>query len=67
MTEQVMITIKTGNAAFMDDSYGPELARILHTMADQFARGDMPSWPRDVNGNSVGKIQGAFGKGGRTR
>ena len=52
----VTISIETSNAAFQDGKCGWELARILRDMADQFERGEVPSWPRDINGNNVGRI-----------
>lgn len=52
---QITITIATGNAAFHPD-YHPEVARILHKLADKFGRGDEPARPMDENGNRVGDI-----------
>lgn len=52
------INIKTDNAAFDDEARGPELARILRRLADQFDNGDLPDsdpWIiHDINGNRVG-------------
>ena len=58
MTDQITITIETGNAAFEEAGTGQEVARILRKLADQ-----IEEWPgasafkvglRDVNGNRVG-------------
>lgn len=52
------ISIDTGNAAFDEDNHGPELARILHALADELAElGDLPSYHaalHDYNGNRCG-------------
>lgn len=55
------LTIDTGNAAFFDNDAqpepGPELARILHAIAERIADGppDVFTTIYDVNGNDVGR------------
>lgn len=61
----IRIEISTGNAAF-EESPGGEVARILHDLADRFAREVRPQKGqfmaaaiglRDVNGNAVGTAE----------
>jgi hypothetical protein len=50
------LTFKTDNAAFADYP-GAESARILREMADKIdGRGFVSAPVRDVNGNTVGRI-----------
>jgi hypothetical protein len=55
--KKVTITIKTENAAFAEDC-GYEVGRILNELASKYMHGDpIPSSLRDVNGNTVGKVE----------
>ena len=60
-SNELTITIKTDNAAFEGDCYGPEIARILRDIAMQHEQGlldrDMPLIIRDINGNAVGLLE----------
>jgi len=54
------IEIKTDNAAFEGDNYGPELANILEHLAQDIIDGARPTPGEpmplyDVNGNRVGQ------------
>lgn len=56
------VEIKTDNAAFADHNRGPELARILHDLADRVERGgccydgaDLVLF--DYNGNRCGEAR----------
>jgi hypothetical protein len=57
----VTIRIKCDNAAFADDMRGSEVARILQGLANDCADRDLLPGEvinlRDVNGNSVGKME----------
>ncbi|MDD2496182.1 MAG: hypothetical protein PHE29_13450 [Tissierellia bacterium] len=52
----VKITMKTDNAAFSDD-YEGEVARILREIADNIEEGNFILSARDINGNTVCKIE----------
>lgn len=56
----IKITIKTENAAFCHDNgalaAGPEIARILRKMADEFEQDGSAGDPIDCNGNCVGRV-----------
>ena len=59
---ELEITINLENAAFEEP--GPELARILHQLADTLAdfsrerdSHDFPLNIRDVNGNTIGEVR----------
>ena len=53
----ININIKTDGAAFEDEyNYGPEVARILRKLADQFEHDETPIFAMDINGNRVVKI-----------
>jgi len=57
--EKTMITIKikTDNAAFQDDNFGTEVARILRDIADDFANnGSSQTSYNDINGNKVATL-----------
>ena len=56
----IKITIKTDNAAFEHENYGPEVARILREMADTMEAGGHGNGKqnfRDLNGNNVATLQ----------
>jgi hypothetical protein len=56
---KVTITIKTNNAAFVDNP-GGEVARILRRLAESYefhGRNDVSIDLRDVNGNRVGQVK----------
>ena len=53
---KVIITIKTGNAAFVDSPPGHEIARILRRMADEFELSNSAQKPYDINGAAVGTV-----------
>ena len=48
------LNIKTDNAAFSDDAFEAEIARILRRVADRVERGEQSGGILDVNGNGVG-------------
>lgn len=50
-----IVSIETDNAAFADDLYDVEIARILRTVADKVERGIIDARILDINGNTVGK------------
>ena len=54
----ITITINTDNAAFNEESYGPqeEVQRILEDLADRLVDNSMENITslRDINGNTVG-------------
>jgi len=55
--ERIVITIKTGNAAF-EESRAAETARILRDLADRFeAYGLCDPKLRDINGNTCGQVE----------
>lgn len=58
MSEQILITINTGNAAF-EDSPATEIARILHKLAGTIEQWGWPQFSTlyDINGNSVGMVK----------
>lgn len=47
----IKIKIDTGNAAFDDDNYNDEIARILRELARDFEHGRRPLTSYDINGN----------------
>ena len=55
----IKVILKTGNAAFEAENYGPEVARILRDLADQFEVSSADDLQdinlRDINGNKVGE------------
>lgn len=56
--KQIIITINTENASFVDHSsvYG-ELADILTTLGTRLEWGDEPESLKDSNGNTVGTVE----------
>lgn len=61
------LSIECGNAAFIDNGTGIETARILRELADKIEmsyNGRMPDeyYPRDENGNNVGKARFYIGR-----
>ena len=48
------LNIETDNAAFSDDAFEAEIARILRRVADRVERGEQSGGILDVNGNGVG-------------
>lgn len=57
----ITLEIDTGNAAFEDSGKGYECARILREAAAKLRDGDLGFKLRDVNGNSVGKVEEVVG------
>lgn len=58
----VRIEIQTENAAFCRDfdgrhEPGPEIARILRRLADDYEGDKAPEKLYDANGNAVGRVQ----------
>lgn len=56
----ITITIRTENAAFQSSDYGPEIARLLHQVADAYEVDGGPyRFARlfDSNGNTVGEVK----------
>lgn len=61
---EILIQLRTGNAAFQDGNFGAEVARILRKLADKcegytdyksfYEYADIPI--KDVNGNTVGDV-----------
>ncbi len=55
----IKIILKTDSAAFDDENYGPEVARILKDLADDFevssAEDQQDINLHDINGNKVGE------------
>lgn len=57
---KITITIETGNSAFADDSLGEqgEVSRILRHLANIFRDYGLETQTvRDLNGNTVGKVE----------
>lgn len=50
------IEIEMNGAAF-DDAPASELARILRAAAAEIEAGELPGGLRDINGNTVGKLE----------
>jgi len=53
----ITIRINTDNAAFEDENFELETARILRELAEKFENGMNPSGERDINGNRVCEIE----------
>lgn len=53
----IRIIISTDNAAFEEESYGIETARILRELADRYEEGLTPNSARDINGNRCVNIE----------
>jgi hypothetical protein len=54
----VRIEFATENDAFVE-SFGGEVAHLLHTIAGRIARGEQAGNVQDSNGNTVGKWEAA--------
>ena len=54
----IRIEVATSNDAFVE-SFGGEVAHILHTIAQRVARGEHAGNVQDSNGNSIGKWEAA--------
>jgi len=56
---KLQLAIKLDNAAFEDDNRGPEIARILRKLADEFEEYGHPHFDGlyDINGNRVGAVE----------
>lgn len=54
----ITIKIRTENAAFEGDAYGPEAARILRQIADDLeaCRGNVRGTYSDINGNGAAVV-----------
>ena len=52
------IRIKTSNAAFQDGNREAEIARILRELAERIESDEYPAKLKDVNGNTVGTVEG---------
>ena len=53
----IVLEIKTDNAAFEDDDKGWECARILSEAARKLREGETGFSLRDINGNTVGRLE----------
>ena len=64
-TREIVIEINTTNAAFEGANKGPEIARILRTLAEQMEQGSGSGGIRDINGKTCGLIRWYYTRGKR--
>lgn len=58
----IVLGIATDNAAFEDNGKGRECARILREAATKMRDGDLDFKLRDINGNTVGRVEEVAGE-----
>ena len=54
---QLNLTIACNNAAFEEEGYYSEIARILKEVSSRFGEGETNGSIRDLNGNWVGTFE----------
>lgn len=55
--EKILIELEVTNDAFSDINKVYEVARIFRLLAENLENGYIPSKIKDINGNTVGKIE----------
>ncbi|UDM18859.1 hypothetical protein [Vogesella sp. XCS3] len=56
LNADLSLTIETDNAAFEDEGFEDEVARILASAADKVEETELDFTLRDINGNTVGRM-----------